>query len=111
MGKWIAELGPYSKAIRGTMVAILGGVLVALTNGDGITAQEWVMIALAALGVGEGVYSTRNTTAAGLPMPGGSFPVPDELPRIEAGGTGFQAERAVEPATYETGRAPVQWGR
>lgn len=73
MGKWIAELAPYSKAIRGTMVAILGGVLVALTNGDGITAQEWVMIALAALGVGEGVYSTQNTTAAGVPLPGGSF--------------------------------------
>jgi len=86
------------------MVAVLGGVLVALTNGDGITAQEWVMIALAALGVGEGVYSTRNTTAEGLPMPGGSFPV--SPPRIEAGGTGFQAERA-EPATYETGRAQI----
>lgn len=76
MGKLLAELAPYAKAIRGAMTAILGALLVALVNGDGVSAVEWVVIALAGLGVGESVYSTWNVSPGGIPLSGGSIPPP-----------------------------------
>lgn len=102
MSSLARSLAPYAKAIRGALVAALGAVLVALTNGDGVTATEWVMVALAALGTGEGVYSTLNTTAAGVALPNGSFPI--EAARIAP------APNMAQPATYETGRAAVEQG-
>lgn len=86
MGNFLAQLAPYAKAIRGAVIAGVGAVLVALTNGDGITATEWCMVALAVLGTGESVYSTTNATALGVVLPGGSFPTPNALQPPAAGG-------------------------
>jgi hypothetical protein len=69
MGGFLEGLAPYAKAVRGAVIAALGAVLVALST-PGITATEWVLIALAALGVGEQVWSTTN---APLPPSGNLY--------------------------------------
>ena len=57
-----------------------------------MTAVEWVAVALAVLGVGEAVRNSWNTTPAGVPLPGGSFPMatPDTTQPPAGEGEGLQ---------------------
>lgn len=55
------------KAVHGAVLAAVP-VMLLVTNadsasGDAITRNEWLMVGAAVLGIGSGVYATRNRNA------------------------------------------------
>lgn len=98
MGKWIASLAPYNKAIRGAATAGLVALAAALADGH-VTSIEWIAVALAVLGVGEAVHSAWNITPSGVPMPGGSFPLTTQPPAV--------VDEGLRGTTYTRGSASV----
>lgn len=89
MGTFLHELAPYAKAIRGAIIAGLGATIVALAS-PGITATEWILIALAVLGTGEQVWSTPNA-----PEPKTTQPP-------------ITVDEGLQGTTYASGRAGVE---
>jgi len=58
----------YAKAVVGAILAGLGALSTALT--DGITATEWVLVAIAVFGSFGMVWATKNTEPEPEPRPG-----------------------------------------
>ena len=56
----------YAKAVVGAILAGLGALATALT--DGITATEWVLVAIATLGSFGMVWATKNSDPPAAPL-------------------------------------------
>jgi hypothetical protein len=59
----LKSMAPYAKAVAGAVVAGLTALLPAIQDGNGVSAAEWIVVAIAVLGGLGIVYAVPNRPA------------------------------------------------